>query len=54
LPTRGAPPPALAHDGHLRRHDPGLNRGGELLGLLEPEPEVSQAGLFAALEARRP
>ena len=51
-PTGGAAAATLAHDRHLGRHDPGLNRGGEPLDLVEPEPEVRQVGLFVALEAR--
>jgi hypothetical protein len=51
-PTGGAAAATLAHDRHLGRHHPGLDCGGELLGLLEPEPELRQAGLLVALEAR--
>src|SRR5271166_5274000 len=42
----------LANDGYLRRDHLRLERGCELLGLRKPEPEVGQAGLLIALEAR--
>jgi hypothetical protein len=41
----------LAHGGHLRQDHLGLERRRELLGLVEPEPEVGQAGVLAAFNA---
>jgi hypothetical protein len=42
----------LANDGYLRRDHLRLERGCELLGLRKPKPEVGQASLLIALEAR--
>jgi len=50
-PARQARARALAHGGHLRRHDLGLQRRRELLRLGETEPKVSQAGLRVTLDA---
>src|SRR4051794_30664941 len=50
LATSRAPATALAHRGHLCRHDLGLQRRGEPLYLLQPEPEASQAGRLATLD----
>ncbi len=50
LPAGRAPPAALAHGRHLCRHDLGLERRREPLRLVEPEPEVGQAGLLVALD----
>jgi hypothetical protein len=47
--TGHAPATALARHGHLYWHDLSLERGCELLRLIEPEPEVGQASLRAAL-----
>jgi hypothetical protein len=41
------PAAALANGRHLRRHDLGLERGGEPLRLLEPEAELGWTGLLA-------
>jgi hypothetical protein len=49
--TRHAQAATLAHHGHLRRDHLRLNRGGQLLRLREPEPELRQASLLIALEA---
>jgi len=40
----------LAQDRHLGRHDLSLQRGRELLGLVEPQPKLSQTGLVVALD----
>src|SRR3954454_9760104 len=45
---------ALAHGGHLRRDHLGLERRRALLRLVEPQPEVGQASLLAALATRAP
>ena len=50
--TRRAPATPLAYDGQLRRNHLGLERRRELLGLVEPQPEVGQARLLATLNAR--
>jgi hypothetical protein len=47
--TGHAPATTLARHGHLRRHDLSLERRRELLRLIEPEPEFSQADRLAAL-----
>ena len=47
--TGPAPATTLARHGHLRRHDLSLERRRELLRLIEPEPEFSQADRLAAL-----
>ena len=47
--TGQAPATTLARHGHLRRHDLSLERRCELLRLIEPEPEFSQADRLAAL-----
>src|SRR5215207_2045411 len=51
-PTSDAPTTSLAHDGQLRRNHLGLERRCELLGFVEPQPEVGQARLLATLDAR--
>jgi len=40
----------LARGGHLRRHDLRLQRRGEPLRLLQPEPELGEAGLLFAFD----
>ena len=45
--TGHAPATTLARHGHLRRHDLSLERRCELLRLIEPEPEFSQAEYHA-------
>src|SRR5687768_6012382 len=50
--TSDALPASLAHDGQLRRNYLGLERRCELLRLVEPQPEVGLAHLFATLNAR--
>jgi hypothetical protein len=50
--TRHARAATLAQHGHLRRDHLSLERRCELLCLGKPEPEVGQARLFIALEAR--
>ena len=50
--TGRAPTASLAHDGQLPRNHLGLERRRELLGLVEPQPEVGQASLLATLETR--
>ncbi len=50
LVTSRAPAAALAHRGHLCRHHLGLQRCGEPLHLLKPEPEVSKAGRLVTLD----
>jgi hypothetical protein len=42
----------LAYDGQLPRNHLGLERRRELLGFVEPQPEVGQARLLATLNAR--
>ena len=49
--TGHAPATTLARHGHLCRHDLSLERRCELLRLIEPKPELGQAGLLIALDA---
>jgi hypothetical protein len=50
-PAGNAGAAALAHHGHLRRHDLILKCRNELLRLSEPKPKVGRAGLLIALDA---